>query len=109
MDTSYVNPQEIPRSYERLIYDILRGDSTLFSRWDEVEAADHHDKLIRYRNRNVKFPNYDAGSMGPIRAFELLARMAGSGGIYKERVRYDYRYKFKKFIYLNALTFYAGI
>ncbi|NLL72468.1 MAG: glucose-6-phosphate dehydrogenase [Clostridiales bacterium] len=77
MDTSYENPFQgnTPEAYERLIYDILRGDSTLFSRWDEVEAAwSFADKVIRYREQStVKFPNYDAGSMGPIRAFELLA------------------------------------
>ena len=40
MDTSYENPtRKYPEAYERLIYDILRGDSTLFSRWDEVEAS----------------------------------------------------------------------
>lgn len=77
MDTSYANPSQgnTPEAYERLIYDILRGDSTLFSRWDEVEAAwSFADKIIRYREQSkVQFPNYDAGSMGPIRAFELLA------------------------------------
>jgi len=78
MDTSYVSPTQgnTPEAYERLIYDILRGDSTLFSRWDEVEAAwTVADKIISYREQsNVRFPNYDAGSMGPIRAFELLAK-----------------------------------
>lgn len=78
MDTSYVSPIQgnTPEAYERLIYDILRGDSTLFSRWDEVEAAwTVADKIIRYRTQSkLKFPNYDAGSMGPIRAFELLAK-----------------------------------
>ena len=78
MDTSYVSPSQgnTPEAYERLIYDILRGDSTLFSRWDEVEAAwKVADKIISYRSHSkVQFPNYDAGSMGPIRAFELLAR-----------------------------------
>lgn len=78
MDTSYANPSQgnTPEAYERLIYDILRGDSTLFSRWDEVEAAwSFADKIIRYREQSkVQFPNYDAGSMGPIRAFELLAK-----------------------------------
>lgn len=77
MDTSYVSPTQgnTPEAYERLIYDILRGDSTLFSRWDEVEAAwTVADKIIRYREQSrVKFPNYDAGSMGPIRASTLLA------------------------------------
>jgi glucose-6-phosphate 1-dehydrogenase len=77
MDTSHISPTQgnTPEAYERLIYDILRGDSTLFSRWDEVEGAwTVADKLISYREQSkVKFPNYDAGSMGPIRAFELLA------------------------------------
>lgn len=78
MDTSHVNTSQgnTPEAYERLIYDILRGDSTLFSRWDEVEAAwTVADKIIRYREqRKIRFPNYDAGSMGPVRAFELLAK-----------------------------------
>ena len=26
-------------AYERLLYDVLRGDSTLFTRWDEVEHS----------------------------------------------------------------------
>ncbi len=77
MDTSYVSPTQgnTPEAYERLIYDILRGDSTLFSRWDEVEGAwTVADKIIQYREQSkVRFPNYDSGSMGPIRAFELLA------------------------------------
>lgn len=78
MDTSYANPNagNTPEAYERLIYDVLRGDATLFSRWDEVEAAwTVADQIINYREqRKVKFPNYDSGSMGPIRAFELLAQ-----------------------------------
>jgi glucose-6-phosphate 1-dehydrogenase len=78
MDTNTVNPSQgnTPEAYERLISDILRGDATLFSRWDEVEAAwNVADLLIQYREqRKSQFPNYDAGSMGPVRAFELLAR-----------------------------------
>ena len=78
MDTSTVSPTQgnTPEAYERLIYDILRGDATLFSRWDEVESAwMFADHLIGYREqKRSQFPNYDAGSMGPIKAFELLAR-----------------------------------
>ena len=78
MDTSSFRPTQgnTPEAYERLIYDILRGDATLFSRWDEVEAAwSVADQLIEYReSKKHVFPNYDAGSMGPVRAFELLAR-----------------------------------
>ncbi|MDF2511836.1 MAG: zwf [Herbinix sp.] len=78
MDTSYYNPMQgnTPEAYERLIFDILRGDATLFSRWDEVESAwTATDRLIQYRERRRNnFPNYDAGSMGPVKAFELLAK-----------------------------------
>lgn len=78
MDSSYFNPNQgnTPEAYERLIYDVLRGDATLFSRWDEVEASwIVADKIIAYREqKRFKFPNYAAGTMGPVKAFELLAR-----------------------------------
>ncbi|NMA67300.1 MAG: glucose-6-phosphate dehydrogenase [Clostridiaceae bacterium] len=78
MDASQINRSSgnTPEAYERLIYDILRGDSTLFSRWDEVEASwKFADKIIEYgKEKDFNFPNYDAGSMGPVRAFELLAK-----------------------------------
>lgn len=77
MDTSYYNPTvgNTPEAYERLLYDLLRGDATLFSRWDEVEASwIFADKIIEYRGqKKFDFPNYDAGTMGPAKAFELLA------------------------------------
>lgn len=65
-----------PEAYERLIFDVLRGDSTLFTRWDELEASwTIADKIISYRERNnFHFPNYDAGSMGPVKVYELLAK-----------------------------------
>ena len=78
MESSHSNPSQgnTPEAYERLIYDMLRGDATLFSRWDEVEAAwILADRLIKYREeKEFNFPNYDSGSMGPLKAFELLAR-----------------------------------
>lgn len=78
MDTSCYNPMQgnTPEAYERLIFDILRGDATLFSRWDEVESAwTVADRLIQYReSKKNNFPNYDAGSMGPMKAIELLAK-----------------------------------
>lgn len=78
MDSSHFDPSQgnTPEAYERLIYDVLRGDATLFSRWDEVEAAwIFADQVIEYREqKRFKFPNYAAGTMGPVKAFELLAR-----------------------------------
>ncbi len=78
MDTSndcYTNGNT-PEAYERLIIDILRGDTTLFSRWDEVEAAWGFVDQIIARKQQVPgdFPNYQAGTMGPAQAEELLAR-----------------------------------
>ena len=78
MDTSaqVMSQGNTPEAYERLLYDVMRGDSTLFTRWDAVEAAwVFADKIIQHRGQDIAhFPNYDAGSMGPIRAFEMLAR-----------------------------------
>ncbi len=78
MDTCSFSPNQgnTPEAYERLIHDILRGDSTLFPRWDEVEAAwAFADNLIHHREQTKDTLSiYDAGSMGPVQAFELLAR-----------------------------------
>ena len=78
MDTSkqIASQGNTPEAYERLLLDVLRGDSTLFTRWDAVEASwIFADKITQYRGQDVaQFPNYNAGSMGPVRVFELLAR-----------------------------------
>ncbi|QDT52504.1 Glucose-6-phosphate 1-dehydrogenase [Caulifigura coniformis] len=66
----------MPEAYERLLLDVIRGDSTLFTRSDELEAAwkfcdpileawenpDHHPEL------------YAGGTWGPKAAQELLSR-----------------------------------
>jgi glucose-6-phosphate 1-dehydrogenase len=61
--------------YERLMYDCMLGDATLFQRSDMVEAAWHVVAPIQ----NVwgaldtrDFPNYAAGTWGPAEADELL-------------------------------------
>lgn len=78
MDTSAFIPDQgnTPEAYERLIYDILRGDASLFSRWDEVESAwSIADRIIKYREHiKVNFPNYESGSMGPQRAIDLIEK-----------------------------------
>lgn len=65
-----------PEAYERLLLDALVGDSTLFARWDEVEAAWEivDDVLAAWSARGGDFPNYAAGSWGPDAADDLLAR-----------------------------------
>ena len=63
--------------YETLIYDCLIGDATLFQRADQVEAAWAlvEPVLEGWQNTNPRhFPNYAAGSEGPIAANDLLAK-----------------------------------
>jgi len=63
-------------AYERLLYDVLRGDSTLFASWEEVEHSwKHIDNVIKSWDDKVSnFPNYAAGTWGPPAADELLLR-----------------------------------
>jgi glucose-6-phosphate 1-dehydrogenase len=73
----------IPEAYERLILDVLVGDSTLFTRWDEVQASWRIiDMLLNAwrANPNVPLVNYIAGSEGPQESFALLE---GSGRSWK--------------------------
>jgi glucose-6-phosphate 1-dehydrogenase len=63
-------------AYERLIGDAMRGDATLFTRWDAVERAWEQVMPILERWQNTdddSFPNYSAGSQGPPSADRLLA------------------------------------
>jgi glucose-6-phosphate 1-dehydrogenase len=63
-----------PEAYERLLYDVMKGDSTLFSSWNEVEYSwKFVDTLLEvWKNEPIKFPNYEAGSNGPKEADDLL-------------------------------------
>jgi glucose-6-phosphate 1-dehydrogenase len=65
-----------PEAYERLLFDVMNGDNTLFTSWDEVEYSWKFVDTIssQWENYNLSLPNYDAGSFGPREADELLAR-----------------------------------
>jgi glucose-6-phosphate 1-dehydrogenase len=63
--------------YERLLYDAMLGDATLFQRSDMVEAAWHVVAPILDVWEALpprKFPNYAAGTWGPKDADELLEK-----------------------------------
>jgi len=63
-------------AYERLIGDAMRGDATLFTRWDAVQAAWQAVMPIHDAWRSTaadSFPNYEAGSQGPAASDALLA------------------------------------
>lgn len=63
-------------AYEILVGDALKGDSTNFTRWDEValswEFVDRITKLQKEQN-HVVHP-YPSGTMGPIASDELLTK-----------------------------------
>jgi len=61
-------------AYERLIADAMRGDATLFTRWDAVQRAWEIVMPILEVWQSIKdrsFPNYPAGSDGPAAAAAL--------------------------------------
>ena len=63
-----------PEAYERLLHDALRGDATLFTRADEVEAEWRIVQPILEAWESGPGPSvYEAGSQGPPEADELLA------------------------------------
>lgn len=85
MDFNYLDHfgEQVSTGYERLLYDCMLGDATLFQRADMVESgwrivAPILDVWNAVPPRD--FPNYPAGSWGPKEADELLA---GDGRAWK--------------------------
>lgn len=64
----------LPAAYETLLLDCLQGDTTLFTRGDEVETAWSlmNPVLEAWKEEVPEFPNYEAGSWGPTAADELI-------------------------------------
>ncbi|WP_135554085.1 glucose-6-phosphate dehydrogenase [Paenibacillus cymbidii] len=65
-----------PEAYERLLHDAARGESTYFTRWDEVKFAWRYvDKIAEaWKQGRSELQPYAAGSWGPDAARELLER-----------------------------------
>ena len=66
---------ESPEAYERLILDAMRGDATLFTRNDEVEALwGIIDPILTawHEDTSSPIPQYEAASQGPEEANDLL-------------------------------------
>ena len=66
-----------PEAYERLIWDCMQGDSTLFARSDEVASSwNIYTPLLQYwaSHPPKDFPNYVAGSWGPKKADEMIEK-----------------------------------
>jgi glucose-6-phosphate 1-dehydrogenase len=71
--TSFLS--QSPEAYERLILDAMRGDATLFTRNDEVEAQWRIiDPILEaWEKDDGALPTYPAGSQGPEETESILA------------------------------------
>jgi glucose-6-phosphate 1-dehydrogenase len=79
MDMNYVETfgGEPPEAYERLLLDAMRGDATLFSRRDAVEASwEWITPILQWVDKHPPkdFPNYEPGSWGPDRCHDIMRR-----------------------------------
>jgi len=78
MDFAYKSAFEksLPEAYERLLLDVIRGDSTLFTRTDELEAAWRFltPVLDTWDAPDFQPDSYPAGSWGPPSTARLLER-----------------------------------
>jgi glucose-6-phosphate 1-dehydrogenase len=71
--TSFLS--ESPEAYERLILDAMRGDATLFTRNDEIEALwGIIDPILTgwAEDKESPIPTYAAGTAGPDEAADLF-------------------------------------
>ncbi|WP_426416359.1 glucose-6-phosphate dehydrogenase [Aestuariirhabdus sp. LZHN29] len=75
----------IPDAYERLLLELMRGNSSLFVRRDEIEASwEWCDNLIEAWHKSGDQPEpYAAGSWGPESADSLIA---GRGRAWHQRI-----------------------
>jgi len=67
--------ERIPEPYERLLYDSMNGDSTLYARSDAVMAAWRFlDPMIKAwaGNHDIPVYGYPAGTWGPEQADDLI-------------------------------------
>ena len=77
MDFHYsdLSHQRIPSAYERLLFDSIKGDSTLFARTEEViEAWKFLTPVLEEWKNDKEIPlyGYPAGSWGPEKADDLI-------------------------------------
>lgn len=77
MDFHYsdLTDTEVPEAYERLLLDVMKGDATLYSRGDSVEAAwKFVDPILKaWKDKpDIKLYGYPAGTWGPDVADDLI-------------------------------------
>ena len=78
MDFNYGSSfgERSPTAYETLLVDAMKGDATLYTRQDMVEASWKvvQPILDNWNSRKFDFPNYEPGTWGPAASDEMLAR-----------------------------------
>lgn len=77
MDFDYEDhfSEQLPEAYERLLLDVIRGDSTLFTRSDELLAAwKFVDPVLQqWESTSSQLEMYASGTWGPAAADRLLS------------------------------------
>lgn len=64
-----------PEAYERLMHDVMIGDSTLFTEWNEVENTwKIIDPISKAWKKNNKFSIYTPGTWGPKESDNLIEK-----------------------------------
>ena len=78
MDFNYGSSfgERSPTAYETLLVDAMKGDATLYTRQDMVEAS---WKVVQpildfWSSRKFDFPNYEPGTWGPAESDKMLKR-----------------------------------
>ncbi len=96
MDFSYSDTfcKEPPEAYERLLLDAALGDSTLFTRSDEVMASWDFFKpvLDSAEEPGIILPSYRAGTWGPKESDQLLSRDGRKWEIFESPENHDQCY-----------------
>jgi len=70
------NAQRIPDAYERLLWEIMKGNQYLFVRRDEVEHAWRWvDQVISNWEDHAALPKrYASGTWGPVASIAMITR-----------------------------------
>lgn len=70
----FATEKDVPEAYELLIFDALRGDSTFFAHWNEVELSWKWVQPIleAFEENILPLYPYQSGSMGPESSNRLL-------------------------------------
>lgn len=71
--SQFINSQESPQSYEKIMYDLINWDSTLFTHWDIIENSWRLvDELIKCKEKCVILHKYTPWTYWPNVADNLL-------------------------------------